>query len=105
MRYAPTRTGPQNKINFFLFSVEYLVLTFLIYSALLSGPYALIAGALDMGVIILAVIPVFIWLLYLTLDRYFRTTDRPPKYTSKMAVLSLFPPIIGPIIVLLRSLE
>lgn len=105
MRQITTKASAHNKINFFLFSVEYLVLTFLIYSALLSGPYAIVADAWDLGLIILAVIPICIWLLYLTLDMYFKTSDKPPKYASKMTVLTLFPPVIGPIIVLLRSLE
>lgn len=105
MRQNRTRPAPLSKLDYFTFSVEYLVLTSIIYAALIMAPYAALKSSLQSGLLWLLAIPLGLWLLHGVLNSHFTAINKPPKYAAKMTLITILPPIIGPVIVLLRSLE
>ena len=92
-------------MSYFVFSIKYLVLIFLIYAALIAGPYAAVTHEWDLLFCCLSVILIGIRLLYVVLDDFFAAINKPGDYAYRMTITSIFPPVIGPVIVLLRSLE
>lgn len=105
MRRRDSRPIRTNRLNYFIFSIEYLVLTSLIYAALVVGPYAAITHRWELLFYCLSVILIGLRLLYVILNSYFTAVNKPGNYALRMTITSLVPPVIGPVIVLLRSLE
>ncbi len=92
-------------VKYFIFSTEYLVLAGLLYTAFLIGPYAAVKGSWQFSIAALVTLLICVGLLYLVLDGYFSSTNRPAGYAYRMTLLTIFPPVIGPIMVLLRTLD
>lgn len=89
----------------FIFSIEYLALTTLIYIALVSAPIAAFTNHwITFGVSLVAILLCF-RLIYEILARYFMTANKSKAYIEYMTVLTLIPPVIGPIVVLINSLD
>lgn len=102
---APRGTLTHSRRNYFVFSSQYLVLTGLCYGGLIVAPYAAVAGLWDYSAVALIVFIVDIWLLRIVLDSYFTAAQKPAGYASWMTILTIFPPVLGPIYVLLKSLD
>ena len=91
--------------NYFLFSAQYLVLTSITYTTLLLCPWLAVKKEWVNLSLSLFVLLVCFRLLYFILVRFFTATHKSSQYALLMTVATVFPPIIGPIIVMVRSLE
>jgi len=98
------RVKPQ-VVNHFAFSIKYIGLTAIVYAALVVAPVLGLYGEWVYFAIALIVALVCFRVIYTIVTEYFAKTTRSRPFAELMVVLTLFPPIIGPIIVLIYSLD
>ncbi len=93
------------RLKYFAFSVKYIVLTALTYLALVATPYMIFKSKWSLAIVALAFALACFRLIYATLVEYFISINKTKHFAEVMTVVTLFPPIIGPIIVLAYSLD
>jgi hypothetical protein len=92
-------------MNYFIFSVKYLVLTGLVYTALMLLPLMAFTNKWLYSLSLLAAALAGFRMINIILTNYFLAVKRSRQFCLKMTVLTLIPPFIGPIVVLMYSLD
>lgn len=93
-----------NNKKYFVFSVRYLVLTGLIYLGFIVSPLMFFEGNWVLVGFSLILSLFCLKLLNNTLRDYFMSANKTKQFADQMTILTIIPPIIGPVIVLIESL-
>jgi hypothetical protein len=90
--------------NYFLFSIQYLMLTTLIYIGLVVASLFIVRGKWVYFIACLGAVLVCLKTVNSSLEAYFTQSYKSRTFSGFMTLLTIFPPAIGPVVVLIYSL-